>query len=75
MPKSNSHITPGSLWVCQMKMFDSSPDDIYAKVLKVGEEKVFVERKTNYGFKDLPPMSIRIYDFLDTFKYVGEYKS
>lgn len=75
MPKSNSHITPNSLWVCQMKLFDSSPDDIYAKVLNVGEEKVFIERKTNYGFKDLAPMSIRIYDFLDVFRYVGEYKS
>lgn len=71
---SKQHITPGSLWVCKMKLFDTSPDDIYAKVLKVGEYKVFLERKTQYGFKDLPPMSVRIYDFLDTFTYVGEYQ-
>ena len=37
---SKSHITQGSLWVCKMKLFDTSPDDIYAKVLKVGEYKV-----------------------------------
>ena len=71
---SKSHITPDSLWVCKMKLFDTSPDDIYAKVLKVGDEKVFIERKTLYGYKDLSPMSVRIYDFLDAFTYVGEYK-
>ena len=74
MKMSKQHITPNSLWVLRTKLFDSSSDDIYAKVLKVGEEKVFIERKTLYGFKDLTPMSVRIYDFLDAFTYVGEYK-
>ena len=71
---SKQHITVGSLWQLRMKLFDTAPEEIFAKVLKVGEEKVFIERKTMYGFKDLAPMSIRIYDFLDAFTYVGEYK-
>lgn len=58
-------INPGSFWICK-SMFKPgiSSTDIICKVLSVTEDKVHIIRKTTYGFKDLPPMSFGIDEFL-----------
>jgi len=62
------HITPGSYWVCKsIFCFDIAPTDIFCKVLACKEGKVHIIRKTEYGFKDLPPMSFDIEQFLELY--------
>lgn len=62
-------VIAGSYWICKSVFKVSlSPTDIYCKVLKVTDDKVFISRKTEYGFKDLAPQSFDLEEFLELYQ-------
>ena len=68
------HVKPGEVWMCKSKFcFDVQNTDIFAKVMKVFPETntVFVIRKTNFGFEDLPPKKFSIDEFLSMYQFLG----
>ena len=65
-------ILPGSFWIIKECYFKESATDIYAKVLKVTEDRVFIARKSQFGFEDLPPASMKINEFLILFNALEE---
>lgn len=61
-------ITPGSYWVCKSLLKPGlNPTDIFCKVLTCKEDKVHIIRKSEYGFKDLPPMTFDVEQFLELY--------
>lgn len=62
-------IKEGQIWVKKYN-FLHRECDVWVKVLKVTERKVFLMAKTFYGFKDLDPFSVDIKTFLDYYLYV-----
>ena len=61
-------ITPGSYWICKnIFRYGIGPTDIICKVLSVNEDKIHIIRKTEYGFKDLPPMTFNEDQFLELY--------
>ena len=68
-------IKPGQVWICKSQFNLGLVDtDIFAKVLKVSPERVFIIRKTNFGFKDLMPAAMDFNKFIGFYDYVGEIK-
>lgn len=62
-------VCAGSYWICKSVFKVSlSPTDIYCKVLKVTDNKVFLARKTEYGFKDLAPQAFDLEEFLNLYQ-------
>lgn len=62
-------VSIGSFWICKSVFKTSlSPTDIYCKVLNVTGDKVFISRKTEYGFKDLAPQSFELDAFLELYQ-------
>jgi len=58
-------IEVGSFWRCGSLLYEGlSSTDIFAKVLKVYPDKVYIMRKQDYGFTDLTPMSMSREEFL-----------
>ena len=61
-------IKVGSYWVCKPVFYTNlASTDIFAKVLKVTETKVFLARKSQYGFEDLSPVSMEINEFIELY--------
>lgn len=61
-------VAVGSYWICKSIFMKSlSPTDIFAKVLKVTENKVFISRKTKYGYEDMAPASFTTEEFLELY--------
>lgn len=61
-------IETGSYWICKSVFVRSlSPTDIFAKVLKVTENNVFILRKTKYGYEDMAPASFTTEEFLELY--------
>lgn len=68
-------VETGSYWICKSVFVRSlSPTDIFCKVLKVTDNKVFILRKTEYGFKDLPPQSFDVEMFLELYLKLEDVK-
>lgn len=58
-------IEVGSFWRCGSLLYDGlSTTDIFAKVLYVGDNKVYIIRKQDFGFTELEPTSIDKNEFL-----------
>ena len=68
-------IKPGQVWICK-SLFNLGivETDIFAKVLKVSPERVFIIRKTNLGFRDLQPAAMDLNEFIGYYDYMGEIK-
>ena len=67
MPRGiiNDQLKEGTYWICK-SAFNVlvQPTDIFAKILKVGEDKVYIMRKSKFGYEDLQPISMDITEFL-----------
>lgn len=66
MSRLYPEITPGSYWICKINSysFGIRPHDIFAKVLSVNEDDIHFIKKTEYGFKDEPPATLKAETFL-----------
>ena len=64
-------IKPGQVWICK-SLFNLGivETDIFAKVLKVSPERVFIIRKTNFGFRDLQPAAMDLNEFIGYYDYM-----
>lgn len=61
-------IEAGSYWVCcSEKTLKITSHSIFAKVLKVTENKIFISRKTKYGYEDMAPASFTTEEFLELY--------
>lgn len=59
----------GSFWYCGSLLYEGlSTTDIFAKVLAVGENKVYILRKQDFGYTELPPTSMDRQEFLTYYK-------
>lgn len=68
------HVKAGEVWICKSKFnIDVQSTDIFAKVLKVFPESgnVFVTRKSQFGFEDLPPKKFSLDEFLSLYQFYG----
>ena len=66
---NDQEIKPGQIWKLQAR---HEKDSIIVKVLDVFPDRVFIMRRTGYGFIDLKPMSLSRDEFLFLYDYVGE---
>ena len=66
---NNKEIKSGQIWKCPAR---NDRDSIIVKVLEVFPDKVFIMRKTHYGFTDLKPMHMTPDEFTFVYEYVGE---
>ena len=74
MNRVGDKIVPDSIWVWNPRGMDLSTSDILAKIIRVSENRVFMIRKTDFGFTDLAPEIMKIEDFVNNFLYLGKMK-
>lgn len=68
------HVKPGEVWICKSAFnIDVQSTDVFAKVMKVFPDtgNVFVIRRTNFGFEDLPPKKFSLDEFLSMYQFYG----
>ena len=74
MNRIGDKIVPDSIWVLRPRGFDLSTSDIISKVIRVTEDRVFLIRKTDFGFTDLAPEIMKIEEFINNYLYLGQMK-
>ena len=72
MNRIEDKIVFNSLWVFRPKSFNLSAADIIAKVIRVSENRVFLIRKTDFGFTDLPPTVLTKKTFINNYLYLDK---